>query len=142
MYHRPRGNQTICLEIAEFSGFTAEQLEVDSKSQDQVQNITYYAIAESARRNDIDSKSFWIRFQKSRNVSNYLYITQSLRVSDESTLDALATVIEENSSVIAAEIKHRLTTLYPNGTENEKTSVQISSDKFCSSFIMTYPFRP
>ena len=123
----------IIVEITDFDAFNSDDLNDDVILQDQIGNITYFAIAQNAEDDGIESGSFYVRYGDSSAESQYvddevqrsLFINQSLCAYGSDDLDTLTVIILYEDDEIEVILADKLTALYLDGQASDSMVVSI-----------------
>ena len=105
----------------------------DVSLQNEVANLTDYAIAQIAQKHDIDSNSFYVLYHDSSADTQYLdgelqrsvFINASLCTLGADDLQALMLILQYESNQISNVLLDKLTVVYLNGEVNNGMEVRL-----------------
>lgn len=133
---------SIQVDIIDFDAFNSGELDENVNLQNDITNITHFAIAQMAH--SVDGSLFHVLYEDSSADSEYvdselqrsLFINESLCTKYADDLQALMLIIENEHSTISAIILDKLAALYMNGQASDSMAVSIYiATQFCAPFL-------
>ena len=126
----------IRVDIIDFNEFDSDQLNDDEELQNEVANVTHYALSRTAFATDysIDMDSFYVVFDDSDTVYLYddgqlqksLFIYETLCALQEDDLVILSEIIQSQCDVVNQLMADKLNALYLKETRTDSLEVSIS----------------
>ena len=122
----------IRIDLIGFAEFNSDDLADDVSLQEEIASITQFAIAQTAQNHEIESDSFYVRYDDSCALIQYidgelhqsLFINQSVCTFGDDDLQSMTLILQYESHLIAETLADLLEEFYLNGNDTDSMDVE------------------